>query len=733
MSPGGIGGRSAPGQNPIGMGLGGQGCGGGHSPAGPTGSRYQFNTGPTVAAGSAAFCGAQGAYNAPWQHWSKSGLNWDDGAAVGYGAVAGLQYGGSGAALPSSAAPYGASGFGAFCGSGGPGIAGAGGAFGSGPGTCAGSAVGGSQGCFPSSAHGVAPGGYSSMAGCLNGGYGDEAVGAQEDYGPGAYDLDWQDQRQAEWLERIQAQYFSRWSVDKHDEWQAYQAKFEAAQGGEPVASQPLGPPQWDQLPASRPSAEDTRGAEDYRREHEMQVISAFSSSAVPTPVRSFEASSLPPLVHEEIQRAGFTEPTPIQAQCWPILAAGHDVIGIAKSGSGKTLAFLGPGFAHVLRSRADVLKGPMVLVLAPTRELARQIQLEALKFGRSSGILCCSVTGGEPKGEQLEWLRRGCHVIVATPGRLNEFLEQRHVWLGQVGYAVLDEADRMLDMGFEPQIRRIVEECPKGPERQTLLFSATWPKVVRQLAFDFLRRPVHVHIGEMNAAKANTDVSQHVLLLDRPSDKDQSLEDTLTQHLGSDELAIVFVSTKKACQDVAKRLQVLNFGVTEIHGDKDQRERDVALRSFTEKQKNVMVATDVASRGLDIKGVKLVVNYDAANTPEDYVHRIGRTGRAGDKGIAYTLLVRGDAADIKKARAIAEVMQTAGQVVPDELRQLAGQPVPRGSAKGFRGPGLKAGGKGCRGGFGRASGFKGGRGGFKGVGPKGAGGDVGLSSSFSS
>mmetsp|Transcript_108143 Transcript_108143/g.349096 ORF Transcript_108143/g.349096 Transcript_108143/m.349096 type:complete len:291 (-) Transcript_108143:82-954(-) len=290
-----------------------------------------------------------------------------------------------------------------------------------------------------------------------------------------------------------------------------------------------------------------------------------------------------------------------------------------------------------------------------------------------------------------------------------------------------------MLDMGFEPQIRRIVEECPKGPERQTLLFSATWPKVVRQLAFDFLRRPVHVHIGEMNAAKANTDVSQHVLLLDRPSDKDQSLEDTLTQHLGSDELAIVFVSTKKACQDVAKRLQVLNFGVTEIHGDKDQRERDVALRSFTEKQKNVMVATDVASRGLDIKGVKLVVNYDAANTPEDYVHRIGRTGRAGDKGIAYTLLVRGDAADIKKARAIAEVMQTAGQVVPDELRQLAGQPVPRGSAKGFRGPGLKAGGKGCRGGFGRASGFKGGRGGFKGVGPKGAGGDVGLSSSFSS
>lgn len=289
-----------------------------------------------------------------------------------------------------------------------------------------------------------------------------------------------------------------------------------------------------------------------------------------------------------------------------------------------------------------------------------------------------------------------------------------------------------MLDMGFEPQIRRIVEECPKGPERQTLLFSATWPKVVRQLAFDFLRRPVHVHIGEMNAAKANTDVQQQVLLLDRQMDKDQALEEKLSEHLTEDDLAIVFVSTKKACQDVSRRLQGHDFSITEIHGDKDQRERDLALRSFTSKQTNVMVATDVASRGLDIKGVKLVINYDAANTPEDYVHRIGRTGRAGEKGISYTFLVRGDASDIKKARAIAEVMQTASQEVPEELRQLAGTPVPRSGGKGgFKG-GFKGGGKGCFGGKGKGGGgaFKGSKGAPKGGAPKGAAGE-GCGASF--
>jgi len=538
--------------------------------------------------------------------------------------------------------------------------------------------------------------------------YGD---GCQE----GCYDstdLDWQDQRQAEWQERIQLQYFSRWSVDKHDEWQAYQSQFETAHSGGLVKDPTLCPPRWE-VPAQPSSREDTKKAEDYRKHHDMQVISAFSSSAVPTPVQTFEVAGLPEMVHKEIHQAGFVEPTPIQAQCWPILTAGHDLIGIAKSGSGKTLAFLGPGFAQVLRSSADAQRGPMVLVLAPTRELARQIQLEALKFGRSSGIHCCAVTGGEPKGEQLEWLKRGCHLIVATPGRLNEFLEQGHVWLGQVGYAVLDEADRMLDMGFEPQIRRIIEECPKGPERQTLLFSATWPKAVRQLAFDFLRRPVHVHIGEMNSAKANTDVEQRVIIVERLMDKEQTLDDTLAQSLGEDDLAIVFVSTKKSCQDMARRLQSKDFGVTEIHGDKDQRERDVALRSFMAKERRVMIATDVASRGLDIKGVKLVINFDAANTPEDYVHRIGRTGRAGEKGISYTFLVRGDGADIKKGRAIVEVMETAGQDVSEELRHFAGAPMPRGNSKGGKG-----GYKGGKGGFGKGGGGnKGGKGGHKGGG----------------
>lgn len=508
-------------------------------------------------------------------------------------------------------------------------------------------------------------------------------------------EVDWHEIRQAEWLQHIQNQYFSRWSVDKQDEWQAYQAKFNFAQDAG-------WSDQGKETQASASSSGSRRSAQEYRKQHEMKVISSFSGM-VPQPIQDFQAAGLPEKVLKEIQDAKFSEPTPIQAQCWPILSNGHDLIGIAKSGSGKTLAFLGPGFVQILRSGADVHEGPMALVLAPTRELARQIQLEALRFGRSSGILCCSCTGGESKADQLEWLKRGCHIIVATPGRLNEFCENKQVWLGQISYLTLDEADRMLDMGFEPQIRRIIEECPR--ERQTLLFSATWPKAVRQLAFDFLQRPVHVHIGEMNAAKANTDVTQHVVLLERLTDKDRKLDEMLSQHLGEEELAIVFVSTKRCVQDIARLLWHHSFGVAEIHGDKDQRERDLALRSFTNKEKRVMVATDVASRGLDIKGVKLVINYDAANTPEDYVHRIGRTGRAGEKGLSYTFLVKEDPLDLRKAKAILEVMQTAEQEVPEELRELVGVKASKAS-KGGRGKGGGKGGK--KGGFKGASKSKG-------------------------
>merc|ERR1740121_1340517 len=216
-----------------------------------------------------------------------------------------------------------------------------------------------------------------------------------------------------------------------------------------------------------------------------------------------------------------------------------------------------------------------------------------------------------------------------------------------------------------------------------------------------------------MNSAKANTDVEQRVIILERLTDKEHTLDDTLAQNLSEEDLAIVFVSTKKACQDMARRLQSKDFGVTEIHGDKDQRERDVALRSFMARERRVMIATDVASRGLDIKGVKLVVNFDAANTPEDYVHRIGRTGRAGEKGISYTFLVRGDGADIKKARAIVEVMQTACQEISDELRHFAGAPMPRGNNKGsFKGGYKGGGGGGGKGGFGKGGGGGGSKGG---------------------
>eukprot|EP00929_Paragymnodinium_shiwhaense_P100884 TRINITY_DN6354_c0_g1_i1.p1 TRINITY_DN6354_c0_g1~~TRINITY_DN6354_c0_g1_i1.p1 ORF type:complete len:715 (-),score=211.62 TRINITY_DN6354_c0_g1_i1:176-2320(-) len=529
----------------------------------------------------------------------------------------------------------------------------------------------------------------------------------------------YRDRREAEWQQQMESQYFSRWGSDKVNDWEAYQTHYDTAAREWDDDKQQRSSRGPDDVPTparaggATAQVEDAKAAAEYRRRHEMQVINAFTEGSVPAPVQSFQEACLPYEVLQEIQEAKFERPTPIQAQCWPILSAGQDLIGIAKSGSGKTLAFLAPAFAQLLQRACDVASGPQVLVLAPTRELARQIQMEALKFGRSSGILSCALTGGESKADQLEWIQRGCHVLVATPGRLNELLEKRHVSLGQVFYAVLDEADKMLDMGFEPQIRRIIKEAPAGPERQTLLFSATWPKAVRKLAFDFLKRPLHVQIGEMSSAKANSDINQQIVVVDRSDDKNECLVERLRQlkaetMAAEDDagLAIIFVARKFSCEELARYLKrsIQGLDVVTIHGDKDQRERDTALHGFTQKKKHVLVATDVASRGLDIKGVKLVVNYDPANTPEDYVHRIGRTGRAGQKGTSLTFLVRGLSEDIKKAKSIEQVIATAGQEVPKALTDYLIEHAAAGKRPG-KGSRRKGGGKGGQGFFGGSGG----------------------------
>ncbi|KAL0461695.1 UNVERIFIED_CONTAM: ATP-dependent RNA helicase-like protein DB10 [Sesamum latifolium] len=384
----------------------------------------------------------------------------------------------------------------------------------------------------------------------------------------------------------------------------------------------------------------------------------------VPQPFASFEATGFPSEILREVKSAGFSAPTPIQAQSWPIALRGRDIVAIAKTGSGKTLGYLIPGFIHLKQRHNNPKLGPTVLVLSPTRELATQIQDEAVKFGKSSRISCTCLYGGAPKGPQLKDLDRGVDVVVATPGRLNDILEMNRVSLHQVSYLVLDEADRMLDMGFEPQIRKIVKEVPS--RRQTLMYTATWPKEVRRIAADLLVNPVQVNIGNVDELAANKAITQYVEVLS-PMDKRRRLEQILrSQEPGSK--IIIFCSTKKMCDHLAGNL-TRQFGAAAIHGDKSQGERDHVLNQFRTGRSPVLVATDVAARGLDVKDIRVVINYDFPTGIEDYVHRIGRTGRAGATGLAYTFFCDQDA---RHASDLVKLLEGANQNVPVEVRDMA-------------------------------------------------------------
>ncbi|KAL5540627.1 hypothetical protein UlMin_043202 [Ulmus minor] len=400
--------------------------------------------------------------------------------------------------------------------------------------------------------------------------------------------------------------------------------------------------------------------AESYRRRHEITV----SGDDVPPPFSTFESSGFPSEILREVHNAGFSAPTPIQAQSWPVALQSRDIVAIAKTGSGKTLGYLIPGFIHLKRCHNDSRMGPTVLVLSPTRELATQIQDEAVKFSKSSKISCVCLYGGAPKGPQLRDIERGADIVVATPGRLNDILEMRRISLHQVSYLVLDEADRMLDMGFEPQIRKIVKEVPA--RRQTLMYTATWPKEVRKIAADLLVNPVQVNIGNVDELVANKSITQHIELL-APLEKHRRLEQILrSQEPGSK--IIIFCSTKKMCDQLSRNL-TRQFGAAAIHGDKSQSERDYVLNQFRSGRTPVLVATDVAARGLDIKDIRVVINYDFPTGVEDYVHRIGRTGRAGASGVAYTFF--GDQ-DAKYASDLIKVLEGANQRVPSEIRDMA-------------------------------------------------------------
>ncbi|KAH9290700.1 hypothetical protein KI387_034817, partial [Taxus chinensis] len=316
-----------------------------------------------------------------------------------------------------------------------------------------------------------------------------------------------------------------------------------------------------------------------YRRRRDITV----EGRDVPKPLRYFQEASFPDYVLKEIERAGFSEPTAIQAQGWPMALKGRDLVGIAETGSGKTLAYLLPGIVHVnAQPYLAPGDGPIVLVLAPTRELAVQIQQEAMKFGTSSKIKSTCIYGGAPKGPQIRDLQRGVEIVIATPGRLIDMLEARHTNLRRVTYLVLDEADRMLDMGFEPQIRKIVTQI--RPDRQTLLWSATWPREVELLARQFLHNPYKVIIGSIDL-KANHSIGQIV--------------EVVSEYEKYPSRILIFMETKKGCDHVTKQLRMDGWPALSIHGDKSQSERDWVLAEFKAGKSPIMTATDVAARGL--------------------------------------------------------------------------------------------------------------------------------------
>ncbi|CCD25060.1 putative DEAD-box ATP-dependent RNA helicase DBP1 NDAI_0E02430 [Naumovozyma dairenensis CBS 421] len=401
------------------------------------------------------------------------------------------------------------------------------------------------------------------------------------------------------------------------------------------------------------------------------------SGTKVPDPIDKFTAPQLDDLLLENINLARFSKPTPVQKYSIPIIANGRDLMACAQTGSGKTGGFLFPVLSEAFKSGPSPTpeqgrnfyskKGyPTSLILAPTRELATQIFEEAKKFTYRSWVKPCVVYGGAPIGNQMREIDHGCDLLVATPGRLSDLLERGKISLQNIKYLVLDEADRMLDMGFEPQIRHIVEgvDMPQVGERQTLMFSATFPIDIQQLARDFLNDYVFLSVGRVGSTSDN--ITQKILYVE-DQDKYSALLDLLSAT--SDGLTLIFVETKRMADQLTDFLIMQNFRATAIHGDRTQAERERALSAFKAGTANLLVATAVAARGLDIPNVTHVINFDLPSDIDDYVHRIGRTGRAGNTGVATSFF---NAGNQNIVRGMIEILTEANQEVPDFLKELS-------------------------------------------------------------
>lgn len=384
----------------------------------------------------------------------------------------------------------------------------------------------------------------------------------------------------------------------------------------------------------------------------------------VPKPIRNFtDIEVFNKKVLEEFGKKGYQEPTPIQAQGWPMALKGRDMVGIAQTGSGKTISFVLPGIIHA-KNQIPLRKndGPIVLILAPTRELCLQILQEALPYTKIFNIKAVAVHGGVSADNQKKAILDGAEFLVATPGRLIDLHESGFCPLNRVSFLVLDEADRMLDMGFEPQLRKIIPLTNKN--RQTLMWSATWPREVYNLASSYFKNYIQVNIGDKEL-NCNKDILQKVLVVDAYNKKKMLFEEIKKNE---NEKIIIFVNMKRTADELERILWEERKKCSAIHSDKTQAMRDRIIADFRSGYCPILIATDVAARGLDVKDVKLVINYDFPNNTEDYVHRIGRTGRGGEKGVAVTFFT---SADSGNAGDLCKILKRGEQEIPNELNEF--------------------------------------------------------------
>jgi len=434
----------------------------------------------------------------------------------------------------------------------------------------------------------------------------------------------------------------------------------------------------WTDKPVSEMTVRDWR---IFREDFQIFI----RGGRVPVPMRIWAEGPLPWELLEAVNKVGYLKPTPIQMQTIPIACEHRDLIAVAETGSGKTAAYMLPLLSYVKKlpplNDTTAQDGPYGIVMAPSRELVLQIEEEAMKFASFCNVRMVSVVGGRDAEQQAFTLRQGAEIVFATPGRLCDSLDKRHTVLNQCNYIVIDEADKMVDLGFEDYVRRVLLAIPgsnmksESEEQATMqeleakaghrkyritqMFSATMPPAIERMARNFLRCPSIITVGDLGQAKK--DIEQR-LEFNGEAKKKKRLEELL---VGAEPPIIVFVNQKKAVDVLAKSLDNSGYRVCSIHGGKSQEQREWAMNSFKEGRYDILVATDVAGRGLDIEGVMQVINFDMPKTIEDYTHRIGRTGRAGNKGLATSMVTPEDSEIFYD---LTQFLKSSNQIVPPEL-----------------------------------------------------------------